>query len=72
MTPETPGGPIVIGAAFDLGESVYLRTDPDQRMRLVTAISIRPGRATYELSFATTTSWHDVAEISRDRDPTKI
>lgn len=59
---------LIIGTAFDLEDRVYLITDPDQKLRLVTAICQRVGRVSYELSCGTSTSWHDAFEISTEKD----
>jgi hypothetical protein len=51
---------------YNLGDEVYLKTDPDQYLRIVTGISIRQVGILYELSCAEDTSTHYDFEISRD------
>lgn len=54
---------------FEIGDQVYLKTDQDQQLRIVTALSVREGaRVNYELSCGITTSWHSGFEISADID----
>lgn len=56
---------------FKIGEIAFLRTDIDQRERLVTAILIRPAGVMYELSFGSENSYHYDFEISKKRDTLK-
>ena len=59
---------MVIDNKFGLGEGVYLRTDPDQYLRIVTGITVRNGGyVSYELSFGVETSWHIESEISKKK-----
>jgi hypothetical protein len=53
---------------FDIGDSVYLKTDPEQAERLVTGISVRQNGITYAISHLTTETWHYDFEISKERD----
>lgn len=54
---------------FDFGDEVYLVTDPDQSLRIVTTMSIMPKRLImYELSKSEQASWHFDFEISRDKN----
>ncbi len=53
---------------FDIGDSVYLRTDPEQAERLVTGINIRQNGISYALSHLTNENWHYDFEISKERD----
>ena len=54
---------------FDIGQSVYLKTDNTQRERLVTGINLKPDKSvTYCLVLETTESWHYEFEISCERD----
>jgi len=60
---------IVVENEHDLEKTVYLKTDPDQRPRIVTAIKIMScGVHTYELSHNTYTSWHWGFEFSETKD----
>lgn len=40
----------IITTDFDLGQVVYIKTDSDQDPCIVTAINIRPGHITYQIS----------------------
>lgn len=53
---------------FDIGDSVYLKTDPEQSERLVTGISVRQNGITYAISHLTNESWHYDFEITKERD----
>lgn len=56
-----------IETPYDIWEVVYLRTDKDNKKRIITAIEISSGTL-YKLSFGMESSWHSEAEISRDKD----
>lgn len=62
---------LLVGNEYEIGDSVYLRTDTDQKERIVTAIMIRPGRMAYELTCGTEGSWHYAFEITKERDVLK-
>jgi len=54
---------------FELGQTVYLKTDVDQSKRIVTGITIRPsGAITYELTCGASYSWHYDFEIDITKD----
>lgn len=53
---------------FDLGQTVYLKTDVRQYGRLVTAITIRQTGLVYELALSDDTSEHYDFEISDSED----
>lgn len=58
----------VIENKFDFGDLVYLRTDEDQKMRLVVAIKILPdGAITYYLSCGTVVSEHFEFELTEEK-----
>jgi hypothetical protein len=60
---------MVIKNAYDIEDVVYLKTDPDQRIRIVTGIKVmRGGLLTYELSHTTYTTWHWDFEFSTTKD----
>lgn len=60
---------MVIDNKFNFGDVVYLKTDPDQRSRMVSKLSILPtGAIVYELSHNTYTSQHYDFEISTQKD----
>lgn len=53
---------------IEIGQIVYLKTDPEQKERIVTAILFRPTGITYELTQATDQSWHYAFEIAIEKD----
>jgi len=57
-----------INTEYGWGEIVFLKTDPDQFPRMVTAIQVNPYGTLYGLAMETQVSWHYEIEISRDRD----
>jgi hypothetical protein len=60
---------IVIHNKFERGEKVYLVTDREQMVRLVTAIKIcADDGILYELMCGTQVSWHYDIEISIEKD----
>lgn len=52
---------------FEIGEEVYLKTDPLQNFRIVTGVLIRRNEITYELSCGTENSWHYDYEINKNK-----
>ncbi len=57
---------------FELGQTVYVKTDPDQLERLVTGITLRPNnQVCYALSFIGSEVWCYEFEISTERDYAK-
>lgn len=64
---------LTIEIEHDLQDVVYLKTDPEQLSRMVTAISIKPtGAIMYGLSCGVNDSWHYAFEISEERDIMKV
>ena len=61
-----------INNIFEIGQSVYLKTDSDQHERLVTAIIVRGYGLLYSLSHGTEESTHYDFEINPEKDITKI
>jgi hypothetical protein len=60
---------MVIENEFNIGDTVYLKTDKDQAKRIVTGINIRPGGTLiYVLTFETRESDHYDFEISETVD----
>jgi hypothetical protein len=53
---------------FDIGDSVYLKTDLDQSERLVTGISVRESGISYAVTCGTNESWHYAFEMTKERD----
>jgi hypothetical protein len=60
---------MVIDNKYEFGQEVCLKTDVDQKVRLVTGLLVRPnGSMSYELSCGTESRWHYDFEISTDKD----
>lgn len=60
---------MTINNKFDPEQIVYLKTDPDQMKRMVTAITIRGKNLIYELSLGDDGStYHQEFEISKEED----
>lgn len=59
---------MVVDNKFDIGDLVYIKTDIDQRARLVTGITLRLYGMVYELSLGETTSSHYDFELSSEKD----
>lgn len=56
---------------FDIGDSVYLRTDPEQAERLVTGINVRESGISYAVTCGANESWHYAFEMTKERDIVK-
>lgn len=59
---------MVIDNKFEIGDTVFLKTDTDQNQRLITGICIAKHSLTYRLSCGTQESWNYDFEISNERD----
>lgn len=60
---------MMIDTQYDLGDLVYLKTDPDQCKRMVIGIDVREGvSVSYELGVGDESSWHYELEISAEKD----
>lgn len=53
---------------FDVGDVVYLKTDEDQKPRIVAEICIKKTGIVYNLCQGTVTSWHYDFEMSVNID----
>lgn len=63
---------MVVDNKYEFGQEVYLKTDVDQKIRLVTGLLVRPnGSMSYELSCGTECRWHYDFEISTVKDVLK-
>lgn len=59
---------MLIDNEYNLGDIVYLATDPDQLPRMVTAFGVRKqGSMLYELSLGEMSSSHQDFEITKER-----
>lgn len=57
---------IHIEIVADIGETVFLKTDGEQKPRIITEILLRPsGSVLYLLANGTSGSWHNGFEISQ-------
>ncbi len=55
--------------SFTIGQTVYLKTDPDQMRRMVTGIILRPGTRLYMVTLGTNPeSHHYDIEMSTEPD----
>lgn len=53
---------------YDLGQIVYLKTDIDQRERIITQIKFDPTGCIYKLALCTEETYHFDIEISTQRN----
>ena len=60
-----------INTRYDIGDIVYLKTDTNQKERMVTAIIITVGSHAYSLSCGDDSSEHYDIEISDTKDVMK-
>ena len=59
---------MVIDNKFEIGDFVYIKTDTDQSVRVVTGIMFRPFGCVFELTLCDETSFHYDFELSTDRN----
>lgn len=59
---------MTIYPAFELHQIVYLKTDVEQKPRIVTAIKITPGALVYELTQCSYITGHYASEINSEKD----
>jgi hypothetical protein len=59
---------ITIDNKFDIGQTVYLKTDKEQEARIVFAFKVTKCEITYQLAFGAATSEHYDFEISEEKD----
>lgn len=53
---------------FDIGQCVYLKTDPDQNARIITSIIVNKYDLIYEMIYSTSVSRHYDFEISETKN----
>ena len=58
---------MVVDNIYNIGDTVYLKTDIDQLSRLVTGLTIRTGCTMFELSCGEKASMHYDFEISKEK-----
>lgn len=60
---------MVIDNKYGFGQEVYLKTDTDQKLRIITGMLLRPnGLVSYELSCGIDSRWHYDFEISTEKN----
>ena len=58
----------VNNSEFQIGDLVYLKTDPEQRQRIVTGILTRPTSLIYYVSLGDNETIHYDIEISKEQN----
>lgn len=58
---------MIIENKFNIGETVYLITDPDQHKRIVTEIRVRRGCVLYEVGFSDGSCISEEFEITKEK-----
>jgi len=59
---------MVIENVFDLGQIVYLKTDDDQKARMIIGIQVRPTGLLYIAQLGTVETYHYEIELSGQID----
>jgi hypothetical protein len=59
---------MVVDNVFELGDVVYIKTDTEQKPRMVTCLLVKPIGITYELSCGEAVSIHYDIELSLVRN----
>ena len=60
---------MVINNKYEIGETVYQTTDPNQHPRVITRFCVNPGGVvTYEVYSGNISSWHYDFELSREKN----
>ena len=57
-----------IDTKYDIGETVYLKTDPEQKQMIIAQICVKPIGHEYDLRFGTQSSWHFEMEFNKEKD----
>lgn len=58
---------ILLDNKYNIGDIVYLKTDPDQIERMITAIQLNANGIIYRLVCGTTETWHYDIEINVEK-----
>lgn len=56
---------------YKIGQSIFLKTDPEQLERIITGIHIRPNGVSYSVVLETNESYHYEFELTENRDVVK-
>ena len=59
---------MLINNKYNIGDTVYLKTDVDQYARMIIAILVYPNGISYEVQYCTTQSTHYEIELSETQD----
>lgn len=59
---------MLIDNKYNIKDEVYLKTDSDQRKRIVTSIIIKSDGIMYELVCGENSGWHYDFEITMEKD----
>jgi hypothetical protein len=59
---------MVIDPKYDIGETVYLKTDKEQELRIVFAYIVYRNEIVYQLACGVSISNHYEFEVSREKD----
>ena len=62
---------MVVDNKYDIGDRVYLVTDPEQSECIITAIVLKPSGHIYELSCGVSSSLHFDIELTTERNEVK-
>jgi len=63
---------ITIDVAHEIGQSVHLKTDPEQQERIVVGYILSPGELLYRLACGAEVSNHYEFEIIREKDVLRL
>jgi hypothetical protein len=55
-----------IELAFDIGDEIYIKTDSEQKKRIVISIWLKQNGVTYELGQGSASSWHYDFEMTKE------
>lgn len=58
---------MLIDNKYNIGDVVYLKTDPDVRPRMVTAMQIDSQGLMYQLNYGTEKTFHYDIEITKEK-----
>lgn len=59
---------MIVDNQFELWDCVYLKTDCDQKQRIVTGIIIEESGIQYRVAEGSNTSWHYAKEITTEKN----
>lgn len=59
---------MMLETKYNMGQEVYLKTDSDQKKRMVTGMLIRGNNVQYDLACGSSSSWHFEFEVAPEKD----